>query len=64
MNFSGIRHLPAWAVAAHPGTTFVRFVLPLLVVSLSACRPNPAPDPASIPGAGQDPYAAERARMV
>ncbi|MGH7464446.1 MAG: protein-L-isoaspartate(D-aspartate) O-methyltransferase [Longimicrobiales bacterium] len=40
-------------------------MLPLsLVVSLSACRPNPAPDPVSVPGAAQDPYAAERARMV
>ena len=42
----------------------VRFFLSLLLGTLSACRPNPAPDSVSIEGAAQDPYAAERARMV
>ena len=43
----------------------IPILLPLLLGSLSACRPNLPPDSGSIHRAAQeDPYAAERARMV
>jgi len=44
--------------------TFARLVLMLLVGSLSACRPDPAPDDAAVREAAQGPYAAERVHMV
>jgi protein-L-isoaspartate(D-aspartate) O-methyltransferase len=40
------------------------FVLPLLLVAVSACQPGPVPDDASMRSAAQGPYAEERARMV